>query len=232
MALKERAMRLCHAACGHRLLFDAIAPGGLGRPMLEDRRRFGSELAALEGDVHDYVKWMFANASMTSRWERAGVVPPEALRAFGAVGPAARAGGGSSDIRAFAPYGAYREFAPAVAGANASDVFARAAVKRDEVLESLTLIRRALFELGSAALPVRQPVEPQPGIALKVVEGARGAEFVAVHLGEGGVLERVHVISASYRNWPLVARAMENNIVPDFPLVNKSFNLCYACADR
>jgi Ni,Fe-hydrogenase III large subunit len=232
MALKERAMRLCRLACGHRLLFDAIAPGGLGRPMLEDRLQFGTDLAVFEREVHDYVKWLFANASMTSRWERAGVVSPDALHAFGAVGPAARAGGGSIDVRAFAPYGAYRQFTTAVAGAAASDVFARAAVKRDELLESLTLIRRALQELGNAALSLPQVVEPQPGIALKVVEGARGAEFVAVHVDARGVIERVHFISASYRNWPLVERAMENNIVPDFPLVNKSFNLCYACADR
>jgi Ni,Fe-hydrogenase III large subunit len=169
---------------------------------------------------------------MTSRWERAGVVPSETLRAFGAVGPAARAGGGTIDVRTFAPYGAYVHLVPGVAGAAASDAFARAAVKRDELLESLALLRRALHELGNAKLPPPALVEPQPGIALKVVEGARGAEFVAVHVDERGLIERAHFISASYRNWPVVARAMENNIVPDFPLVNKSFNLCYACADR
>jgi Ni,Fe-hydrogenase III large subunit len=232
MALKERAMRLCREACGHRLLFDAIAPGGLGRPMLEDRLQFGSELADLERDVAAYLKGLFANASLTSRWERAGVVPPDTLQAFGAVGPAARAGGGSLDLRTFAPYGAYRRIDCAVAGATASDAFARAAVKRDELVESLTLIRRALHELGTAELPPSQFVEPRAGIALTAVEGPRGTEFVAVHADERGVIERLHVISASYRNWPLVARAMENNIVPDFPLVNKSFNLCYACADR
>ncbi len=53
-----------------------------------------------------------------------------------------------------------------------------------------------------------------------------------MHVDGAGLLERVHAISASYRNWPVVARAMEGNIIPDFPLVNKSFNLCYACADR
>jgi Ni,Fe-hydrogenase III large subunit len=70
------------------------------------------------------------------------------------------------------------------------------------------------------------------GTAIGVVEGPRGAETVAVHLDGRGRIERVHVISASYRNWPLVAQAIDGNIVPDFPLVNKSFNLCYACVDR
>jgi Ni,Fe-hydrogenase III large subunit len=232
MALKERAMRLCHAACGHRLLFDAIAPGGLGRPVLEDRVPFGAELAELERDVHLYLTALFGTASMMSRWERAGIVPYETAKAFGAVGPAYRASGGSTDIRTFIPYGAYRWLPPSVACGGSADARARCEVKRDETVESLALIRRALHELSDASLPPQRPVEPRPGRALGVVEGPRGTELVVVHIDERGRIERIHVISASYRNWPIVARAMENNIVPDFPLVNKSFNLCYACADR
>lgn len=232
MALKERAMRLCRVASGHRLLFDAIAPGGLGRPMLEDRATFGIELAELQRDVKAYLKLLFANASTTSRWQCAGLLPPQTLKAFGAVGPAARAGGISTDIRALIPYGAYPLFAFTVARATSSDALARVQVKSDELLESLVLIRRALHELGAATLPPARSLELRAGVALSVVEGPRGAEFVAVHVDQHARIERIHVISASYRNWPLVARAMESNIVPDFPLVNKSFNLCYACADR
>lgn len=232
MALKERAMRLCRLASGHRLLFDAIAPGGFGRPMLEDRYQFATELAELERDVHAYVKALFANSSTASRWERAGILPAETLNAFGAVGPTARAGGIARDMRTLIPYGAYRVFAPTVAGATSSDVMARVGVKRDELMESLVLIRRALEALGTSMLPLTPSVEPQAGIALSVVEGPRGTELIALHVDRRARIERIHVISASYRNWPLVGRAMENNIVPDFPLVNKSFNLCYACADR
>lgn len=232
MALKERAMRLCRLASGHRLLFDAIAPGGFGRPMLEDRYQFATELAELERDVHAYVKALFANSSTASRWERAGILPAETLQAFGAVGPTARAGGIPLDMRTLIPYGAYRVFAPTVAGATSSDVMARVSVKRDELMESLVLIRRALEALGTAVPPPPPSVEPQAGIALCVVEGPRGTELVALHVDRRARIERIHVISASYRNWPVVGRAMENNIVPDFPLVNKSFNLCYACADR
>ena len=81
--------------------------------------------------------------------------------------------------------------------------------------------------------PAAERAFPIPcGRTLATVEGARGAETLAVHVDEQGRLERLHAISASYRNWPVVARAMDGNIVPDFPLVNKSFNLCYACVDR
>ena len=232
MALKERAMRLCHAVSGHRLLFDAIAPGGLGRPLLEDRAAFGMELSALERDVRLYVDALFGNASVISRWAGAGIVPHATAQAFGAVGPAFRASGGSIDIRSFTPYAAYRWLPVSVACREAGDVRARCEVKRDETIESLGLIRRALHELRYTSLPPQEPLEARPGIGLSVVEGPRGTELVAVHVGANKCIERIHFISASYRNWPIAVRAMENNIVPDFPLVNKSFNLCYACADR
>ncbi len=136
-------------------------------------------------------------------------------------------------MRTFATYGAYRMLAPRTARAYAGDALARCEVKRDELRESLRLLAAALQLLnGSPVKSQRMHLRVRPGSAIGVVEGPRGRESIAVHVGGDGKLERVHVIAASYRNWPLVARAMDGNIVPDFPLVNKSFNLCYACADR
>ncbi len=45
-------------------------------------------------------------------------------------------------------------------------------------------------------------------------------------------MRRVHLRTSSYANWTAVARAATGAILPDFPLVNKSFELCYACVDR
>ena len=47
-----------------------------------------------------------------------------------------------------------------------------------------------------------------------------------------GRVDRYHLRSPSYANWPAVALAAQTAIVPDFPLVNKSFELCYSCTDR
>jgi Ni,Fe-hydrogenase III large subunit len=49
---------------------------------------------------------------------------------------------------------------------------------------------------------------------------------------DGNRVRRVHLRTGSYANWPSVARAATGALVPDFPLINKSFELCYACADR
>jgi Ni,Fe-hydrogenase III large subunit len=232
LTLKERAMRLCAQACGHRLLFDAIVPGGVGAHVLPDPSGLRQTLEAFANDVEAYVEDLFANASVRSRWQGAGIVTHALATAFGAVGPAHRASGGEIDVRRAAPYGAYRDIPVTVHGARHGDVEARCTVKRDELRTSFALIATAL-----GMLPKTQGREPgalalERGIGVGCIEGARGAEFVAVHLDDGGRIARFHAISASYRNWPVVARAMDGNIIPDFPLVNKSFNLCYACADR
>jgi Ni,Fe-hydrogenase III large subunit len=246
MALKERAMQLCADATGHRLLFDAIVPGGLGAGILRTPGRLGAgvlqtpgelraALSALAGDVERYVGGLFGNGSVISRWVHAGVVTHETARAFGAVGPAHRGSRGQRDVRTFAPYGAYRRLAVQVASHAGGDVFARCSVKRDELRESFRLAEEALRTLGDAkpgSANAAVDLAPASGTALAVVEGPRGAETLALHLDGAGRIERLHAISASYRNWPVVVRAMEGNIVPDFPLVNKSFNLCYACVDR
>jgi Ni,Fe-hydrogenase III large subunit len=232
MALKERIMRLCRLASGHRLLFDAIVPGGVSEMTLRDPQRLAAELHSVEADVESYLKALFANSSTVSRWRHAGIIARELAHAFGAVGPTHRAAGGKIDLRAFAPYGAYHWVPVHVAHASGGDAFARCRVKREEVSASFDLVRQALVQLGGFPPPPAQRLTIPAGTVVGVVEGPRGAETVSVHVDGTGHIERCHVISASYRNWPLVARAMDGNIVPDFPLVNKSFNLCYACADR
>jgi Ni,Fe-hydrogenase III large subunit len=232
MALKEEAMRLNQIASGHRLLFDAIVPGGVSASVLAERRTVRAGLAALERRTDRYLRELFGNASLISRWHGAGIVSHDTSRAFGAVGPAHRASHGTVDVRSFSPYGAYRSLPLRVARASTGDTLARCQVKRAELLESFRIIREALAVQGDAALPVVLQLSPAAGSVVTVVEGPRGAEVVALRTERNGTIARLHVISASYRNWPLVTRAMEGNIVPDFPLVNKSFNLCYACVDR
>lgn len=232
MALKERAMRLCALATGHRLLFDAIVPGGIGERTLRDSAALAASLEPFTADVDRYLTRLFTHASTVARWRRAGRVTREVAHAFGAVGPAHRAAHGEIDVRRFAPYGAYRELETQVAGAHAGDAYARCHVKADELRESFRLIRRALERFDPVTPPPPQRLDVPSGIAVAVVEGPRGSEVVALHVGERGSIERFHAVSASYRNWPVVALAVDGNIVPDFPLINKSFNLCYACADR
>jgi Ni,Fe-hydrogenase III large subunit len=232
LALKERVHQVCAAATGHRLLFDAIVPGGVRTGVVRDPRIVAAALGSLRADTAAYLDALFANRSVLSRFTGTGHLSVETARAFGATGPARRACGAAIDMRRLQPYGAYCDAAPAASCEAAGDVAARCRVKAAELADSFDLVERALRELGDAAPPPPAPLRSRSGAITTVVEGARGAESVSLSCDRRGRLTAIHVTSASYRNWPVVVRAMEGNIVPDFPLVNKSFNLCYACADR
>ena len=75
------------------------------------------------------------------------------------------------------------------------------------------------------------PTGPKAACAEGLVESARGATLCIVER-DGDRLTRVHLRTGAYANWPSVAYAASDNLLPDFPLINKSFELCYACADR
>ena len=232
LQLKERFARLNEVAFGHRYLFDVIVPGGVRPGMLQNRISLEHALCDFEHDVINYCTEVFDNPGVSSRFAKTGVLTDEYAHAYAGVGPAARASGGSLDIRLDAPYGAYREMAPIRMQRSQGDVAARCHIKRDEMLDALRLIKAALHALGDARIPEPKPLIVGAGNSAMVTEGPRGAETVYVCCNAEGRIERFHAISASYRNWPLVIKATQNTIVPDFPLVNKSFNLCYACVDR
>jgi hydrogenase-4 component G len=232
LGLKERTLRLCSTVGDHRLLFDAIQPGGVRENTLCEPQALRRELTRLRFDIEHFVEALFHNRSVWSRFENAGIVEKETARAFGAVGPARRASGGTIDTRMYAPYGAYRWMPVRSAHAVKGDVAARCDVKRAELFESFRIVDDALKTLGKSGQNAPRVCNPGEGVVSAAVEGPRGTESISLECDRSGAITRLHAISASYRNWPIVTRAMDGNIIPDFPLINKSFNLCYSCADR
>src|SRR5690606_16948387 len=122
-------------------------------------------------------------------------------------------------------------FEVAMATHRNGDVAARVSVRFDETIESLRLIRALCAGLpagpvrGDAALPARASV------GAGRIEGWRGEVFVAFELDAGGGIRRCHCHDPSWQNWPVLEHAVIGNIVPDFPLINKSFNLSYSGHD-
>ena len=110
-------------------------------------------------------------------------------------------------------------------------MWARMMVRVHEVQESVHLIVQALVGLppGEALRPVT--TMPAGASAFGLVEGWRGPIWHWVTIDKNGMLARVKVKDPSFANWPALNYAVLKNIVPDFPLCNKSFNLSYAGND-
>ena len=97
--------------------------------------------------------------------------------------------------------------------------------------EAARLIKAALEALPEGNLAVGIRELPEGEGAFGVVEGWRGPIWHWVVAGKNNTLRRVKVKDPSFANWPALNYAILKNIVPDFPLVNKSFNLSYAGND-
>ncbi|HTY02526.1 MAG TPA: Ni,Fe-hydrogenase III large subunit, partial [Rhodocyclaceae bacterium] len=110
------------------------------------------------------------------------------------------------------------------------DVAARVAVRFDEIFESLRLIKELAVGLPDG--DSRVECAPRPcGCGLGVVEGWRGEVIVGVQLDEEGRIARAHPHDPSWQIWLALEHAVLADIVPDFPLINKSFNLSYSGVD-
>jgi Ni,Fe-hydrogenase III large subunit len=111
------------------------------------------------------------------------------------------------------------------------DVAARTIVRFEEVLESLDLCSAILDRMPSGDVRVEMSVPLDGSLGVGWIEGWRGEVMIALEAGPGGTLKRVHPHDPSWQNWPLLEHAVIGNIVPDFPLINKSFNLSYSGVD-
>ncbi len=225
-ALTERARRLNARLTGHRFLFGAVAVGGSALAVDFDPR---DELDAIRAESSSAWRELLFNASFQDRLPDIGVVSAEDALALGAVGPAARASGLAEDVRAMSPRLAYEEFEPAAPRRVAGDVQARLEQRAVEVLQTLAILDALLDRPIVAAEAERGG--PESALGVGRVESPRGATLCVVERN-GDRLERLHLRTGSYANWPVVAHAAADNLLPDFPLINKSFELCYACADR
>jgi Ni,Fe-hydrogenase III large subunit len=229
-ALKERAQRLNQRLCGHRFLFHSVAVGRSDVVLDRvDARVARDELRALRVDVRRAWREILFNASVQARLGAVGILDAPAAERLGAVGPAARAAGVGRDVRTESPLLGYEGFEPARPSSPTGDVAARLELRATEL--------EATFELFDALLarPLRGgdalPAFPPASLGVGRVESPRGETVCAVET-DGERLARLHLRTGSYANWPALAHAAAGNLLPDFPLVNKSFELCYACSDR
>jgi Ni,Fe-hydrogenase III large subunit len=229
-ALKERAQRLNERLTRHRFLFDTItlATGAfsLDNEEVAHARR---ELAAIRKD--HAVSWRELQfvTSLQQRLGGVGVLSREDAERLGAVGPAARASGVRDDLRADSPHLWYRGFHPAVSDTAAGDVASRMTQRALELDQSLGL----LDELLARPLPPGSVtrVAAQTDVGIGRVESPRGTTVCLIERDEDR-LGALHLRTGSYANWPLLAQTVVGELLPDFPLINKSFALCYACVNR
>jgi Ni,Fe-hydrogenase III large subunit len=229
-AWRERCLRVAASAFGHRLMMDAVVPGGVSADIApEGGLAIRAHLAALRPAFKRLVELYDDTASLLDRTVATGVVSRELVAQWGAGGYVGRASGRDFDARrahAYAPYDVLNFEVPKRDG---GDVDARVWLRILEIEQSLALIEQILDRLPQG--PTRTELASSAGEGFAVVEGFRGDVFVHVRLAADGRIACLRPRDPSWLQWPLLEAAIEGNIVADFPLCNKSFNCAYSGVD-
>lgn len=233
MRLKERVLRVNEAVTGNRLLRGMACLGGV-------RFDFGAgELGVVgrlvdefEKEFMDLVELIRSHSGTRDRLETTGVLSPEVARDLGIGGIAGRASGFDHDLRRDFPHAFYDQVRFAVPVFQEGDVQRRMVVRREELFQSFEIIRQVLAKMPPGPIQEKIGEVPPDRFGLGYVEGWRGEIFHWIHTAPGNRLARCKVKDPSLQNWPALSEAILGNIIPDFPVVNKSFNLSYSGTDR
>lgn len=245
---KEQLQRLNREIFGHRYLRGTVIPGGIKtHPEGEKLKDLKKRLIELQADFETWIPLILEHDGFRQRAVTTGVLKNQSAMDLGTTGPAARASGVNVDWRERHAYLLYPELRVEAQVETSGDVWARLMVRVREVRQSFrlldTLLRGAEGPQGAHSKKNLDVVNDSENrindyktepysFAWGCAESPRGADVIWLMMDQEGKIFRCRIRSASYANWPAVLLAVLGNIVPDFPLINKSFELCYSCCDR
>lgn len=236
--LRERIMRMNEHLTQSRFLRGVSAFGGATRDIRDDdASKLRSELLALEKDFAEVVEIADQNSIIKNRLDGTGHLAREVAKCHDGVGVAVRASGLDVDARRDFPYAAYAELPFDVAVETSGDVQARYRIRIKEVYSSMALLKLALETLPEGEICATNSLNDNSSLrknayAVGVAEGWRGDIVYFVSTDANGKIKRVSVRDPSFINWNLVPHCAPGNVLLDFPLINKSFNLSYTGYDR
>jgi len=237
---KEKLQRLNSEFFGHRFLRGMVVPGGVKSiPGAKASQAILNQLLELSSDFEDWIPILLQHDGFRQRAVTTGVLKTESAVDFGVTGPASRASGIPNDWRELHAHLLYPELNVKSIVENGGDAWSRLMVRVKETRESFRFLKSLLRE--GINEPERENQTPNRFSFHKIrpwqpawgcVESPRGTDVVWLMMDDESKIYRCRVRSASYANWPVVPLTVPGNIVPDFPLINKSFELCYSCCDR
>ena len=233
MRLREDWLRVNKLLFGHRLLMDYIRPGGVERDIdAQGLAHIRKQCHDIEGEVRTLQGIYDDHSGLQDRFLTTGTVSKDLAMKLGLIGLAGRASGIAHDVRVNAASEPYRELAVNIATRESGDVAARVDVRFEEVFESLRLMRFLVENMPDGLIRKEFGRTGASGSSAGWIEGWRGGIFTALDVDSTGHVLRCHVHDPSWQNWPVIEHAVIGDIVPDFPLINKSFNLSYSGHDR
>jgi Ni,Fe-hydrogenase III large subunit len=230
--LRELWLRTNAAVFGHRLLMDVIIPAGVSRDVSEaSSELLKKDIVMLRKELAGIMTAIDLNSSLEDRLYTAGYLSPDIAAAFGTVGYVGRASGQDFDVRRDTAYPPYDQVNFKVALEDQGDIASRFWIRHKEIMASLKLIEQfiKLLPEGDINTPWITPTINNEGLG--IVDGFRGEIISYVRFDTNNKIARFYPRDPSILNWPALEKLVLNNIVPDFPVCNKSLNGSYSGND-
>lgn len=230
--LRELWLRRHYELLGHRLLMDCIVPGGVRSDLDQNATSIlRADIEILSREITDLESILSENLSLRDRLIDTGVLRKEHAQRLGCLGIVARASGLPYDVRVDSAYTPYEQLDIERPLQQQGDVAARVMQRQREIYASLSILRQLLEKLphGPIKTPWKNPSVDAAGIG--IVEGWRGEIVTFLRFDIEGKVSRFFPRDPSWFNWPALEILIHGNIVPDFPVCNKSVNGSYSGCD-
>ncbi|RJP79476.1 MAG: hydrogenase [Desulfobacteraceae bacterium] len=220
--------------CGNRFGKGLVRPGGVRFSIDgEMNKNLINRLGELKNQMINVIDLLLISTpSVRSRFEDCGKVGKTDAEYLGLVGPAGRASGIPYDVRRVFPTEQYGKLNIPEHAEHTGDVYARAKIRADEVIQSIDIILSLLTgPIASKEVPAAVPALQPSAFAVSLNEAWRGEVSHCLLTDADGRILRYKVKDPSFHNWNGLSMALRNTGISDFPLNNKSFNLSYCGFD-
>jgi ech hydrogenase subunit E len=230
---REKVMDILEGLTGNRVNYSANLLGGVKCDVdaaQADAIRTGIDY--LEERTRHYLDVVSNDAMFLQRTRGIGIMTRAQAEIMGAIGPTARASNVARDVRAEAPYAAYKDYPMEPVLDKRGDLEARFEVRLKELFESFRLIRKILDTLPAGELSVRMPRRIPAGEAVQRVEAPRGELLYFIKSSGGDKPERLHVRTPTICNLTSVVRLAVGHQLADVPMILAGIDPCFSCNDR
>jgi Ni,Fe-hydrogenase III large subunit len=211
---------------------DCIVPGGVNCALSDKASLLiKQDILQLRKELSEIMPAVDLNSSLEDRLYTAGFLSEQTAAAFGTLGYVGRASGQNFDVRRDAPYAPYDRVAFKVALEDKGDIASRFWIRYKEINAALKLTEQFIDLLAPGAILAEWQTPASGSEGLGIVEGWRGEIAAYLRFDADNKIARFYPRDPSILNWPALEKLVLNNIVPDFPVCNKSLNGSYSGND-
>ncbi len=232
---REDIVDLFEMACGARLTYSYIRPGGVMRDLPAGfEAKLRAFLAKMPSRMDEFDELLTNNQILRIRSRGIGVISPEDAISYALSGPMIRGSGVPMDVRRDDPYSVYDRLQFDVVTEQACDCLARYLVRPRELRESLKIIEQALDMLPTGDFTAKMPkvFKPPVGESYARIESPRGD--LGVYLISDGSTNpyRLHWRPPSFINLAPAGEMMKGCKIADTVAILGSVDIVLGEVDR